>query len=70
VVLHKRKILPRRASLQQKKDPQKWKRKKKEKEQKGREVKPHLPIQGHEKLHERSEDENIKKSGRDLLKRK
>jgi hypothetical protein len=29
-------------------------------------VKPHLAIQGHEKLHEKKEDEEFKTSGRDL----
>jgi hypothetical protein len=37
-------------------------------------VKPHLPIQGHKKLHEKKrkkrEDEKFETSGRDLLKGK
>jgi hypothetical protein len=36
---------------------------------KGKQVEPHLPIQGHEKLHEKQrEDEKFKTSGRDLHK--
>jgi hypothetical protein len=57
VVLHKRKILARRVSPQQKKNPPRRKRKKKEQGTKGEKVKPHLPIQGHEKLHEKRERE-------------
>jgi hypothetical protein len=66
----KAKILERRVPPQKKNDPQKIKE---GKGTKGKEVKPHLPIQGREKLHERErerEDENFKSSGRDLPKRK
>jgi hypothetical protein len=47
-------------------------RKGKEQGSKVKEVKSHLPIQGHKKLHEKEkkEDEKFKKSGRYLLKRK
>jgi hypothetical protein len=63
VVIHKSKILARRVSPQQKKDPQKRKRNKKEQGTKGKEVKPHLLIQGHDKLHKKREDENLSQVG-------
>jgi hypothetical protein len=49
---------------QQEKNPQK--EGKEEQGSKGKEVKPHLPIQGHEKLHEKKEDEKFNTNGRDL----
>jgi hypothetical protein len=49
-----KKILARRVYLQQKKDPQK--RKKKEQGSKEKEVKSHLPIQGHKKLHDKKNE--------------
>jgi hypothetical protein len=39
---------------------------KEEQGSKGKEVKPHLPIQGHEKLHEKKEDEKFNTNGREL----
>jgi hypothetical protein len=55
VILHKENSY--KNSLPPTKEGSSTKRKSKEKEQrsKGKEVKPHLPIQGHETLHEKRE---------------
>jgi hypothetical protein len=54
--------------LKKRKKERREKRERKEKEEgsKVKEVKPHLPIQGHEKLHKKKEDEKFNTNGRDL----
>jgi hypothetical protein len=63
-------ILARRVSLLQKKDLQKRERERREGARIKSKKNHHPPRQGHEKLNEKEEDENYKRSGRDLLKRK